>query len=175
MLSWSSTSWVKGSVSSTSMNLGSARKISDARAGDHATSPIQLEPRQLLPESPSWLLLTLMAPSFLPWAKWIRTLTLKDTCCMSSAMLSIRTDPTGERRQYAFKTTHRIIVTHSPRSTSGRREFRWSSRQSIATMPHPASSSSLTSREILSMKQPPRQENCKYIYFSLFCPGLLKM
>ena len=144
------------------MRLGSTRRTFDVSAGDNAMSPTQLARQQLLQESLSWLLSIPTALSFIHWVKWTLTLTQKDLCCTGFAKLLTRIGPTGERRLCASWTTHPTTGMSSQRSSSRSRRCQWFSRQNTVTVAPHANSFSLTSREILSLIQPPRQVKSKY-------------
>ena len=170
MANWWSIYSVKVRGSSTLMSLGSTRRISDAGAGENALSPIQLEPALLLQESLSWLLSTPTVVCFLPWARSTLTPIPRDFFYMSFAKLWTGIDPIGERLQCAWWTMPATTETHWPKSTSRSSRCQWFSQESTRTVPRLASSSSLTSREILSTNHAPRLEKRKY-FFIIILPS----
>ena len=148
------------------MRAGSARRTSDVSAGDNAMPPIRSELEQLFLGSLSWLQLIPMVRSFMRQARSTLTLTPRGFYCTSFSMPWTKISRTGGRHQSASWTMQATTGTPWPRSTLRSRKCRWYSRQNTAIVPHLASSFFLTSRKVLSMSQRPKQENCKYNYFS---------
>lgn len=125
-------------------------------------SPTQLVLVQCIQESLSWLPLTLTVLFFSHWAKSILTLIPKDFCSMNFAKPWTGIDPIGERLLFAWWTMLATTPHQRPRSISRSSKCQWFIWPSTPTVPHLASSSSHTSKEISSMRWKLKPESCKY-------------